>query len=80
MGKTSITGMDASRANEHRKAWLEHYLARMASDKTFPVCSGYTDTADCCGMNAQDVYEIEAKFREKLKNLKPMLDSNHAKY
>lgn len=68
MDSTTTTGMDVSEMREHRDAWIEHYIARMACGRTFPICEGFTDTADCCGMQAQDVYKVEEKIRDAVKS------------
>jgi len=58
---------DVSELREHRDAWIEHYIARMAAGRTFPICNGFTDTADCCGIHAEQVYQLEEKIRKLVK-------------
>lgn len=66
MANTSTTGKVKSIMREHREAWLEYYIARMANGDSIPCPSGDSEAADMIGEWRPNVFRVSQKLKKRV--------------
>lgn len=50
---------------EHREAWLEYYITRMAKGDVVPVVNGPEEFGDLIGVHRQYAHDLEKKLKKR---------------